>query len=138
MASRPARTRCCSPTCCGKQWGFDGHVVSDCGAIYDIWANHKFAATPEEAAAAAVKAGDDLCCGTDYNSLARAVKKGLISEKEIDTAVGRVLEARFRLGLFDPPDKVPFAQIPIRAKRHAGTRGAGAESGARIHRAAEK
>ena len=96
-----------------KQWGFDGHVVSDCGAIYDIYANHKFTATPEEAAAAAVKAGDDLCCGTDYNSLVRAVKKGLISEEEIDTAVGRVLEARFRLGLFDPPSEVPYAQIPL-------------------------
>jgi beta-glucosidase len=96
-----------------KQWGFDGHVVSDCGAIYDIYANHKFTATPAEAAAAAVKAGDDLCCGTDYNSLVRAVKKGLLSEKEIDAAVGRVLAARFRLGLFDPPGKVPYAQIPI-------------------------
>jgi beta-glucosidase len=96
-----------------KQWGFDGQVVSDCGAIYDIYANHKFTATPAEAAAAAVKAGDDLCCGTDYNSLVRAVKKGLISEKEIDAAVSRVLEARFRLGLFDPPGKVPYAQIPI-------------------------
>ena len=70
-----------------KQWGFDGHVVSDCGAIYDIWANHKFVATPEEAAAAAVKAGCDLCCGTDYNALARAVQKGLITETEIDDAL---------------------------------------------------
>ncbi|MGB8368179.1 MAG: glycoside hydrolase family 3 C-terminal domain-containing protein [Limisphaerales bacterium] len=96
-----------------KQWGFDGHVVSDCGAIYDIHANHKFTATPEEAAAAAVKAGDDLCCGKDYNALVRAVKKGLISEAEINIAVGRVLEARFRLGLFDPPETVPYEQIPI-------------------------
>ncbi|MGD0207216.1 MAG: glycoside hydrolase family 3 C-terminal domain-containing protein [Verrucomicrobiota bacterium] len=96
-----------------KQWGFDGHVVSDCGAIYDIYANHKFTSPAPEAAAAAVKAGDDLCCGTDYNSLVRAVKKGLISEKEIDAAVSRVLEARFRLGLFDPPGKVPYTQIPI-------------------------
>jgi beta-glucosidase len=95
------------------QWGFDGHVVSDCGAIYDIYANHKFTGTPEEAAADAVKAGDDLCCGTDYNSLVLAVKKGLISEQQIDTAVGRLFEARFRLGLFDPAYKVPFAQIPI-------------------------
>ena len=95
------------------QWGFDGHIVSDCGAIYDIYANHKFAATPEEAAAAAVKAGDDLCCGADYNSLVRAVRKGLISEKEIDTAVTRVLEARFRLGLFDPPNQNPYARITI-------------------------
>jgi beta-glucosidase len=96
-----------------RDWGFDGHVVSDCGAIYDIFGNHHFAATPEAAAAAAVQAGDDLCCGTDYNSLTRAVKEGLISEKEIDVAVSRLFEARFRLGLFDPPEKVPFAQIPI-------------------------
>ena len=96
-----------------KQWGFDGHVVSDCGAIYDIFANHKFVPTSEEASALAVKAGDDLCCGVDYNSLTRAVKQGLISEKEIDVAVGRLLEARFRLGLFDPPEKVPYAQITM-------------------------
>jgi beta-glucosidase len=96
-----------------KQWGFDGHVVSDCGAIYDIYANHKFVSTSEEAAAAAVKAGDDLCCGTDYNSLTRAVKAGLISEAEINVAVERLFKARFQLGLFDPPEKVPFAQIPI-------------------------
>jgi len=96
-----------------RDWGFDGHVVSDCGAIYDIFANHHFAATPEAAAAAAVSAGDDLCCGVDYNSLVRAVQEGLISEKEIDAAAGRLLEARFRLGLFDPPAKLPFAQIPI-------------------------
>jgi beta-glucosidase len=96
-----------------KQWGFTGHVVSDCGAIYDIFANHKIVGTSEEAAARAVKAGCDLCCGTDYNSLVRAVKKGLISEQEIDTVVGRLLEARFRLGLFDPPDKVPYGRIPI-------------------------
>jgi beta-glucosidase len=96
-----------------KQWGFTGHVVSDCGAIYDIYANHKVVGTSEEASARAVKAGCDLCCGTDYNSLTRAVKKGLVTEQEIDTAVGRLFEARFQLGLFDPPDKVPYARIPI-------------------------
>ncbi|HEX7619450.1 MAG TPA: glycoside hydrolase family 3 C-terminal domain-containing protein, partial [Verrucomicrobiae bacterium] len=96
-----------------RQWGFDGHVVSDCGAIYDIFGNHKFAPTPEEAAALAVKAGDDLCCGTDYNNLVRAVKRGLISQEEIDTALSRVLTARFRLGLFDPSDKVSYARIPL-------------------------
>jgi beta-glucosidase len=96
-----------------KQWGFEGHVVSDCGAIYDIYANHKFTATSAEAAAVAVKAGSDLCCGTDYNSLVRAVKQGLLAERDIDVAAGRVLEARFRLGLFDPPAKVAYAQIPL-------------------------
>ncbi len=96
-----------------KQWGFDGYVTSDCGAIYDIWANHKYVQTPEEAAAAAVKAGDDLCCGTDYDALARAVRQGLISEQQIDEALRYVLETRFRLGLFDPPAMVPYAQIPL-------------------------
>jgi beta-glucosidase len=97
------------------QWGFDGYVTSDCGAIYDIWANHKFVATPAEAAAVAVKAGDDLCCGTDYNALVLAVQKGLISEKEIDRALRYLLDIRFRLGLFDPPADVPYSQISISA-----------------------
>lgn len=96
-----------------RDWGFTGHVVSDCGAIYDIYANHKYAATPEAAAADAVKAGDDLCCGTDYNALARAVREDLVSEADINVAVGRLLEARFRLGMFDPPERVAYAQIPI-------------------------
>jgi beta-glucosidase len=96
-----------------KQWGFKGHVVSDCAAIYDIYANHKMVRTPEEAAARAVKAGCDLCCSTDYNSLVRAVRKGLITEAEIDTALSRVFQARIQLGLFDPPEAVPYRQIPV-------------------------
>jgi len=96
-----------------NQWGFTGHVVSDCGAIYDIFANHKIVDSSEEAAARAVKAGCDICCGSDYNSLIRAVKKGLLTEREVDTALRRVLEARFRLGLFDPADAVPYAHIPL-------------------------
>ena len=98
-----------------KRWGFDGFVVSDGGAIFDIDHHHKFVPTAEEAAAAAVKAGDDLCSGggKEYSVLPRAVKAGLISEAEIDTAVGRGFEARFRLGMFDPPGKVVFARIPI-------------------------
>ena len=96
-----------------KQWGFNGHVVSDCGAIYDIYANHKFAGSSAEAAADAVKAGDDLCCGTDYNSLARALKGGLISQAQIDTAVERLFDARFRLGMFDPKEKNPYAGISM-------------------------
>jgi len=95
------------------QWSFDGHVVSDCGAIYDMVLFHRFVGTFEEAAALAVKAGCDLCCGSEYDNLTRAVRKGLITEPEIDVALGRVLAARFRLGLFDPPDSVPYAQIPV-------------------------
>jgi beta-glucosidase len=94
-----------------KQWGFDGYIVSDCGAIHDIYANHHFAASPEEAAAAAVKAGCDICCGGDYHSLAKACQTGLITEEEINQAVAYALKARFRLGLFDPVDRGPYASI---------------------------
>ena len=94
-----------------RQWGFDGYIVSDCGAIHDIDANHKYVATPEAAAAAAVKAGCDICCGGDYNPLAKAAQTGLITEAEIDQALAYALKARFQLGLFDPPEKVPFSRI---------------------------
>ncbi|MCL6506500.1 MAG: glycoside hydrolase family 3 C-terminal domain-containing protein, partial [Bryobacteraceae bacterium] len=95
-----------------KQWGFGGYVVSDCGAIEDIYKHHKAAATPEEAVARAVKAGCDLNCGVEYRALVSAVQRGLISEGEIDGALRRLLAARFRLGMFDPPEMVPYARIP--------------------------
>jgi beta-glucosidase len=96
-----------------RQWGFTGYVVSDCGAISDIYAQHHVVATPEEAAARALRAGCDLCCGNDYDSLAGAVQMGLITEKEIDKALQRVLEVRFRLGLLDPTDDVACNRIPL-------------------------
>jgi beta-glucosidase len=95
------------------QWNFKGYVVSDCGAIYDIYGNHKYVSTPEEAAALAVLAGCDLECGDTYRYLKSAVQKGLLKESDIDVAVKRLFTARFKLGLFDPPEKVPYAQIPI-------------------------
>jgi len=95
------------------EWGFGGYVVSDCGAIDDISKRHKFVETEGQASALAVKAGTDLTCGREYNSLVKAVKDGLISEAEIDIAVKRLLTARFRLGMFDPPEIVPYAQIPF-------------------------
>ena len=95
------------------EWGFAGYVVSDCGAIEDIWKGHHFVKTEAEASALAVKAGTDLTCGTEYSSLLQAVKNGLITETEIDTAVKRLLTARFRLGMFDPPEMVPYARIPF-------------------------
>ena len=96
-----------------EQWGFQGYVVSDCGAVGDIFRNHKYTATLGAAAAAAVKAGTDLTCGTEYRTLVDEVKAGNITEAEIDRAVERLFVARFRLGMFDPPERVPFAQIPI-------------------------
>jgi len=98
-----------------KQWGFDGYIVSDCDAIHNIWgpSEHHYVPTPEEAAALAVKAGCNLCCGRDYNPLAKAVQLGLITEKEIDQALYYTLWTRFRLGLFDPSESVPFNKIGI-------------------------
>ncbi len=96
-----------------KQWGFEGYVVSDCGAIADISSAraHHYAKTTEEAAADAVKAGCNLTCGGEYNSLVRAVQQGLLTEKDVDQALYYTLWTRFKLGLFDPADKMPFSQI---------------------------
>src|ERR1700752_657876 len=96
-----------------KQWGFDGYFVSDCGAIDDIYLKHQYVKTEAEASALAVKAGTDLTCGREYRSLIQAVKDGLISEQEIDVAVKRLMKARFQLGMFEPPEMVPYARIPF-------------------------
>ena len=94
-----------------KRWGFDGQVVSDCDAVADIYRNHRTVQTAAEAAARAVKGGTDLCCGSTYDSLVTAVRSNYIAAPDIDVALGRVLESRFKLGLFDPPDMVPYLHI---------------------------
>src|SRR5690606_11421893 len=96
-----------------KEWGFDGHVVSDCGAIFDLYQEngHKTVATREEAAELAVKSGVNLNCGGVYPTLPEAVKKGLITEKEIDEQLAVLLKTRFKLGLFDPADRNPYSKI---------------------------
>lgn len=96
-----------------KEWGFTGHVVSDCGAIDDIYKFHKTEKTEAEASAVSVKAGTDLSCGREYRSLVEAVKNGLIKETEVDVSLKRLMTARFRLGMFDPPEMVPYSRIPI-------------------------
>ena len=96
-----------------NEWKFKGHVVSDCGAITDIYKGHGFTKTEAEAAAAAVKAGTDLSCGKEYNALTQSVREGLIQESDIDAAVKRLMTIRFRLGMFDPPAMVKYTQIPI-------------------------
>jgi beta-glucosidase len=96
-----------------EQWGFQGYVVSDCGAVGDIYRGHKYASTMGGAAVAAVKAGTDLSCGTEYQTLVEEVKAGHITEAEINRSLERLFVARFRLGMFDPPERVPYAKIPI-------------------------
>ena len=95
-----------------QDWGFGGYVVSDCGAVDDIYLAHKSVPNSDEGAAMAVKAGTDLDCGLEYENLLPAVRKGLISEAAVDVAVRRLFTARFRLGMFDPPEKVAWTQIP--------------------------
>ena len=106
---------CASPlllnTLLRGEWGFKGHVVSDCFAIQDFFYGHGFSPTIEAASAAALRTGCDLSCGMEFRQLADAVTDKMLKESELDTAVGRMLEARFRLGMFDPPALVPYAKI---------------------------
>jgi beta-glucosidase len=120
-----------------KTWGFDGFVVTDGGGIYQIWAAHQYAATPAEADADALNAGCDIASGgvegdrttmrspanwarqknghahggEDFEMLPAALAEGLTTESRVNAAVARELTARFRLGLFDPPDRVPWSRI---------------------------
>jgi beta-glucosidase len=93
-------------------WGFAGFAVSDCDAVADIQRGHHFADTLEQGDAQAVKAGTDLDCGAAYKALTKAVSEHLLAEADIDTSVARLFTARMRLGMFDPPEMVPFNAIP--------------------------
>ena len=95
-----------------ERWGFGGYVVSDCDAVDDIRAGHHVTDDEAVAAAMALRAGTDLNCGSAYRSLVEAVHRGLASEAEVDTALTRLVRARLRLGMFDPPARVPYAAIP--------------------------
>jgi beta-glucosidase len=107
---------CASPTLLQEilrdEWGFEGYVVSDCHAICDLHLHHHVTGSPQESAAAAVKNGCDLNCGKTYARLKAAFNEGLIKEAEIDIAVTRLFEARMKLGMFDPPERVPYSSIP--------------------------
>ena len=110
--------------CCGsdrllqqilrEEWGFDGLVTSDCGAIDDFWKDygHHYSKNKTEATSQAVIAGTDVECGSSYGSLVDGVKEGRIKEETIDKSLCRLLEARFRLGDFDDPHLNPWNRIP--------------------------
>ena len=95
-----------------RTWGFEGYVVSDCGAVTDMVEGHHFYGTGAEAAAKSILAGCDLDCGMEYRqNLKEALAKGLLDVRDLDRALERVLSARFRLGEFDPPEMVPYTSI---------------------------
>lgn len=92
-----------------NDWGFDGYIVSDCGALGDILNGHEKVETIEEAAALALKTGVNLNCGYTYNSLNQALEQGLIDESLVNERLTQLLSIRFRLGLFDGEDH-PYAE----------------------------
>ena len=96
-------------------WKFQGYVVSDCDAVGDIVGGHHFAPDNAHAAAVAMRAGDDLNCGSAYRSLVDAVHLGLLKESELDESLTRLFTARIRLGMFDPSSQVAFNKIPMSA-----------------------
>jgi beta-glucosidase len=103
-----------------EDWHFNGYIVSDCGAASDIAVNHHYTQTMAEGMAAAVKAGMDLVCAwparqiaTERDALLKAAQQGLLSNDDVDRAVGRLFTARMKLGMFDPPASVPFSKITI-------------------------
>ena len=113
--------------CCGSnrllqqilrdEWGFQYLVVSDCGAVSDFYTSHKSSSSPVTASAKATLAGTDVECGYGYayRSIPEAVRRGLISEAEVDKHVVRLLEGRFDLGEMDDPSLVEWSKIPYSA-----------------------
>lgn len=94
-----------------ERWGFEGYVVSDCGAIGDILYNHKIVESKAEAARISLEGGCDLNCGSTYLSLLSLAEQGLLNQKALDKAVSRLFLSRFKLGMFDPEEQVPFSGL---------------------------
>lgn len=119
--------------CCGSdrllqqilrdEWNFDGVVVSDCGAINDFYLpkRHGVAKDAPAAAALGTLSGTDVECGAIYKNIPEAVRRGDVSEADIDVNVKRLLAERFRVGDFDPDSEVEWTRIPtsvIASKEH--------------------
>lgn len=96
-----------------QEWGFTGHVTADCTALTDIHQNHKLTKDAAESAALALKAGCDISCWCTYDHLGESIERGLITEKDIDRSLSRTLTTRFKLGIFDPQEMVPYSSTPM-------------------------
>ena len=95
-----------------KDWGFNGHVVSDCGAVADIYTGHKIARSYAEASAIAVKSGLNLNCGTSFRALKDALKENLLTEADLDKALMPLMMTRLKLGILTSEDQSPYANVP--------------------------
>ena len=95
------------------QWGFDGHIVSDCGALSDFHLHHGLTKNAAESAALALRAGCDLGCDSVFDEIPEAIELGLVAEVHVDRALERTLGTRFKLGMFDPEEMVPYASTPM-------------------------
>jgi beta-glucosidase len=117
--------------CCGsdtllvkilrEQWGFEGHIVTDCWAISDFYRGHKITKSAVESAALAINNGVNLNCGESFSYLVEAVNQGLVTEQTIDKSLAILLKTRFKLGQFDPPQRNPYSRISpavIRCRKH--------------------
>jgi len=117
--------------CCGselllnnllrKSWGFKGHVVSDCGAIYDIKSGHNFTISDEESVAYAIKGGVDLNCGSLYNLIPSAINQGFLTENDLDISLKRLFMTRLKLGILKDIDDNPYDKLNennINTKEH--------------------
>ncbi len=94
-----------------KSWGFEGYVVTDCGAIWDIFNGHELQPDAIRSSAMTLNAGCDLTCGDEYQELLKAKESGYVRQVTIDQSLERLFTARFRLGMFDPDSIVPYSDI---------------------------
>lgn len=95
------------------EWGFNGFVTSDCGAVDDVYQRHKYVSTAAEASGISIANGEDLNCGSTFQEYCQqAINSGYMTEAQLDTALTRVLEARFSVGEFDSKADVDWAQTP--------------------------
>src|SRR5690349_7024272 len=95
------------------EWGFEGHVVSDCMALSDFHLNHHVTEDAADSAALALKYGCDLGCDHVFSEIPTAIERGDTTEELVDRALERTLGTRFKLGMFDPDEDVPFASISM-------------------------
>jgi len=105
-----------------KQWGFNGHVVSDCDAVADIYKGHGLAKDATEASAIALKSGLNLNCGASFRALKKALEDGLIKESDLDNALLPLMMTRLKLGILTKDAVSPYASIPesvIASDEHA-------------------